>query len=263
MPGNASWAIAPPSSSTNHGVTPARAELLDGCRGVRPGGLLAGAEGQPDVARRDEPVGQQSLDRAADADERALVVEGAAAPDRAVVHLGRERRVLPRRRLVDGHDVDVRHQHDGVLLAAALPVQEQRVLEDPVHGEVLVHERERLGQRASEGLEAARRRGRPGRPARRWRCGAGARKRSTTSSSDGPAPMAGTLLDQRAGQLVSDPRRGDGCRCGARSPEPVDWGHDRSGLRNPSARGGRPRHGACGRAWWAIRPRRPKQGGRS
>ena len=74
----------------------ARAELLDRRGRVRARHLLARAEGQPDVAGRHEVLGQQPLDGRADPDQRALVVERPAAPDRAVVDLGAEGRVLPR-----------------------------------------------------------------------------------------------------------------------------------------------------------------------
>ena len=77
-----------------------------------PDDLLVAAEGEPDVLRRLVAVGEQPLDCLTDRRDAALVVEGAAAPDRARVDLGRERRVLPGGRLVDRYDVEVRHQHD-------------------------------------------------------------------------------------------------------------------------------------------------------
>ena len=76
-------------------------------RGVRSSSTASGAavpetsslqpkDSQTSWAGR-EVLLQQGLDGLADRDQRALVVEGAAAPDRAVVDLGAERRVLPGR----------------------------------------------------------------------------------------------------------------------------------------------------------------------
>ena len=187
-PGKAWCAIAPPSSSTNQGVTPRE----------RSSSTAAGASG-PETSSRapkeshtsrggHEPVGEQALDGGADADQRALVVEGAAAPDRAVVDLGAEGWVLPGGRLVDRHDVDVGHQHDGIRRGPALPVEEQRVLEDAVQRQVLVQERERRGQQRDELLERADLDRRP--------------RRRTRRSGSGPA--RGTARRRRSPQPRSE-----------------------------------------------------------
>ena len=91
--------------------------------------------------------------------DAALVVERPAAPDRraggGVVDLAAERVVLPRGLGVDGHDVEVRHQHDRALGARPGPVEEQAVGADTRELQPLVQQRElrrELGQQPVEGV---------------------------------------------------------------------------------------------------------------
>ena len=84
---------------------------------------------------------------------RALVVEGAAAPDRAVDEVGAERRVLPGRALVDGYDVEVGHQHDRPLGAAPGQRNSRRVVVDPGQLEALVQQRELALELGEERVE--------------------------------------------------------------------------------------------------------------
>ena len=84
-PGNAPPAIAPPSSSTSHGVTPRSRSTLDRLERRRAADLLVAAEGQPDVLGGGVPGLEQGLDGLADRGDAALVVERPAAPDRRAV----------------------------------------------------------------------------------------------------------------------------------------------------------------------------------
>ena len=143
------------------GAYAAAYQLRDRGRRGLPEDLLVAAERQPDVLRRRDVALQQPLDRLADADEAALVVEGAAAPDPAVDDVGAERGVLPGCLLVDGDHVEVRHQHDRPVGGAAAPVEEQAVGVDAGEVETLVQQRElalELGEERVEGIGVDQRR---------------------------------------------------------------------------------------------------------
>ncbi len=110
MPAKASCAIAPPSSTTNHGRTPRRSSSATASSAAVPNTSSSQPkESQTSWAGREVPL-EQGLDGLADPDQAALVVEGAAAPDLAVDDRAAERVVLPG--ALDRHDVEVGHQHD-------------------------------------------------------------------------------------------------------------------------------------------------------
>lgn len=90
-----------------------RGKRVDGRLGGRAEDLLVTAEGEVDVVGRRPPLGEQRLDRLADDDHGALVVERAATvhDTGGPVDPPFERRHLPGVR-VGGHDVPVGHQHD-------------------------------------------------------------------------------------------------------------------------------------------------------
>ena len=132
---------------------PLRAKVLDRERGRASRHLLVAAEGQPDVPGGDEVRLEKPFDGFADAGHAALVVEGAAAPDLAAIDECLERRVLPPRRLADGYDVQVRHQHDRILVGLAGPTEQQRMLGEPRQLQPLVQDgvlRLQLGQEPVE-----------------------------------------------------------------------------------------------------------------
>ena len=70
-PGNAPPAIAPPSSSTSHGVTPRSRSTLDRLERRGAADLLVAAEGQPDVLGGDVPGLEERLDGLADRRRRS------------------------------------------------------------------------------------------------------------------------------------------------------------------------------------------------
>ena len=139
---------------------PAPAEHLDRLDGGGAADLLVAAEGQPDVLGRRVAGLEQRLDGLADRRDAALVVEGAATPDRrsggAVVDLGAERVVLPRCLGIDRHDVEVGHQHDRPLGARAGPAEEEPVGADDGEAQPLVQQRELHGQLGQQPVERLR-----------------------------------------------------------------------------------------------------------
>ena len=164
-PGNAPLAIAPPSSTTSHGVMPRSRSTVDRLDGRGAADLLVAPEGQPDVLGGHVPGLEQRLDGLADPGHAALVVERAATPDRrsggTFVDLAAERVVLPRRLAVDGYDVEVGHQHDRPVGARAGPVEEEAVGPDDGERQSLVEQRElarQLGEQSVErlGVDARR-----------------------------------------------------------------------------------------------------------
>ena len=152
MPVNASCAMAPPSSTHEPRPDAAPLQLLDGGVGRRTEDLLVAAERQPDVLRPGvkSPL-EQGLDRLADPDQAALVVEGAAAPDLPVDDVAAERVVLPG--ALDRYDVEVGHQHDRPLAARPAPVEEQAVRVHPGQLEPLVQQRELARELGDELVE--------------------------------------------------------------------------------------------------------------
>ena len=97
MPGNAPVRHGAALVEDEPGPDAAPGQLLDREPRGRAGDLLVAAEREPDVLGRLEAVGEQPLHGLADADQAALVVEGAATPDLAVDDLGAEGGALPRR----------------------------------------------------------------------------------------------------------------------------------------------------------------------
>jgi hypothetical protein len=97
---------------------------------LAPAHLLVMPEREIHRARRPEALGQQCFDGLVHGHQPALVVDGAAAPDKAVRNLARERRPRPfvEARGIGRHDVLVRHQQDGLQRRiAAAPFVEQAV----------------------------------------------------------------------------------------------------------------------------------------
>ena len=100
--------VGDPALETGEGIRGHRAALVehqprphaalgqqvDGVRGAEAERLLVRAREQVEVGSGHEPGGEALLDRLEQGDERALVVEGAAAPDAVADQLGRERLVL-------------------------------------------------------------------------------------------------------------------------------------------------------------------------
>ena len=139
---------------------PARAELLDRGRGVGAGDLLARAEGQPDVARRDEALLEQPLDGRADRRPASPCRRGCRGP--------RSRRRGSRRRRAGAARAPTRRSARRRCAPSAragrrrraLPVEEQRVVAGPGAAS---------GARAAAGTPRPGRRGtprtRPGRSA--------------------------------------------------------------------------------------------------
>jgi hypothetical protein len=83
-------------------------------------------------------------------DEAALAVEGAAAPEDAVLDHRPERRVPPL--ALDRDDVAVRHQDDRPVRSRTGPAEQQPVAADPCRLQT-VQERETLTQHAEERVE--------------------------------------------------------------------------------------------------------------
>ena len=117
------------------------------------GHLLVAAEREPDVLAGGEPCLEVPLDRLADRDQAALVVERAATPDVAVHDLRGERRVLPRCVRVDGDDVEVGHQDDRPLGRRTGPAEEQAVGRDPGELQLRVDAGELGRELGQEGVE--------------------------------------------------------------------------------------------------------------
>ena len=141
----------------------AACELLDRLLGRRTEHLLVAAEREPDVLGRREVALEQGLDRLADPDQAALVVEGAAAPDLAVDDRAAERRRAARSPST-GTTSRWAISTTGRVGARAGPVEEQAVGVHPGQLEPLVQQRElprELGDELVErrGVDAARARG--------------------------------------------------------------------------------------------------------
>ena len=140
-PGNASCAIAPPSSRTNHGRTPRRASSATACSAAVPNTSSSQPnDSQTSWAGVKSPL-EQGLDRLADPDQAALVVEGAAAPDLAVDDVAAERRRAARSPST-GTTSRCAISTTGRLGARARPVEEQAVGVHPGQLEPLVQQRE-------------------------------------------------------------------------------------------------------------------------
>ena len=131
----------------------AACQLVDGGHRRRARDLLVAAEREPDVLRRQVTALEEPLHRLADRGHAALVVEGAAPPDRAVDDLGSEGRVLPGCRVIDRYDVEVGHQHDRPVGGAPRPAEKQSMGAHPGQLEVLVQQGERRAQLGVEPVE--------------------------------------------------------------------------------------------------------------
>ncbi len=132
----------------------ARRQGLDGQLCADAEDLLVVAEGEVDVAGRDEARGDQGLDGFQDGDQRALVVDRAAAVDETVGDPPGERvlrPVLPGHR----HDVVVGHQHQGRPVGPAAPAVEQGAVAEHLAVQRPVRRRVQLAQPVAEARERA------------------------------------------------------------------------------------------------------------
>ena len=127
----------------------------DACARVAPD-LLVVAEGEDEVVPRSASLLEQRLDGLEPAQERALVVQRAAAVQHVVDHASLEGRVLPRLRVVGGDDVEVREDEPGGAVGVLpLPAQQMRAAQALVD-ELRVDPREGAAQVAREALERLR-----------------------------------------------------------------------------------------------------------